>query len=151
VYHILWVRGFQGTTISAPGINLFKPLRRHFRATRFAVSLSRREAQNDFVILAAGQGESRTVSRAPVDQMWVRGFRGHSISRRGFNHVNPLRRHFPAPPFCRQALTPRSRQPPAVSSGRRKRTDIERLRNFGKKFVERLVSVQFSDAKDCYI
>jgi hypothetical protein len=35
VYHILWVRGFRAHTISRPGFNLFKPLRRHFRATPF--------------------------------------------------------------------------------------------------------------------
>jgi len=32
-YQILWVRGFRGHTISGRGFNLFKPLRRHFRAT----------------------------------------------------------------------------------------------------------------------
>ena len=32
VYQILWARGFRATTISEPGFNLFKPLRRHFRA-----------------------------------------------------------------------------------------------------------------------
>jgi hypothetical protein len=35
VYHILWVRGFRAPTISRPGFNLFKPLRRHFGATPF--------------------------------------------------------------------------------------------------------------------
>jgi hypothetical protein len=33
VYHILWLRGFRDHTISGPGFNLFKSLRRHFRAT----------------------------------------------------------------------------------------------------------------------
>jgi hypothetical protein len=32
VYQILWVRGFRDPTISGRGFNLFKPLRRHFRA-----------------------------------------------------------------------------------------------------------------------
>jgi hypothetical protein len=32
VAYILWVRGFRDHTISGPGYNLFKPLRRHFRA-----------------------------------------------------------------------------------------------------------------------
>ena len=32
VYQILWVRGFRDHTISGPGYNLFKLLRRHFRA-----------------------------------------------------------------------------------------------------------------------
>src|SRR5271156_577819 len=30
---MLWVRGFRDHTISRPGFNLFKPLRRHFPAT----------------------------------------------------------------------------------------------------------------------
>jgi hypothetical protein len=29
---MLWVRGFRDHTISRPGFNLFKPLRRHFPA-----------------------------------------------------------------------------------------------------------------------
>jgi hypothetical protein len=33
LYHILWVRGFRGHTISGRGFNLLKPLRRHFPAT----------------------------------------------------------------------------------------------------------------------
>jgi hypothetical protein len=33
VYHILWLRGLRDHTISGPGFNLFKWLRRHFRAT----------------------------------------------------------------------------------------------------------------------
>jgi hypothetical protein len=32
VDYILWVRGFRDPTISGRGFNLFKPLRRHFRA-----------------------------------------------------------------------------------------------------------------------
>jgi hypothetical protein len=31
---MLWVRGFRDHTISGRGFNLFKPLRRHFRATQ---------------------------------------------------------------------------------------------------------------------
>ncbi len=34
VYQILWVQGFRAHTISRPGFNLFKSLRRHFRAGR---------------------------------------------------------------------------------------------------------------------
>jgi hypothetical protein len=34
-YHILWVRGYRDHTIPGRGFNLFKPLRRHFRATPF--------------------------------------------------------------------------------------------------------------------
>src|SRR5271155_1812535 len=33
-YQMLWVRGFRDHTISRPGFNLFKPLRRHFPATQ---------------------------------------------------------------------------------------------------------------------
>jgi hypothetical protein len=43
VYQIWWVRRFRGHTISGRWFNLFKPLRRHFRATPFAVNLSRRD------------------------------------------------------------------------------------------------------------
>ena len=40
-YQILWVRGFRDHTISGRGFNLFKPLRRHFRATqRLSCSLT---------------------------------------------------------------------------------------------------------------
>jgi len=35
MYHILWVLAFLDHTISRPGFNLFKLLRRHFRATPF--------------------------------------------------------------------------------------------------------------------
>ena len=33
-YQMLWVRGFRDPTISRPGCNPFKPLRRHFPATQ---------------------------------------------------------------------------------------------------------------------
>ena len=57
----------------------------------------------------------RTVSRAPAYQiLWVRGFRAHTISRRGFNLFKPLRRHFRATPFCRQVL---SRRDPGDRNG----------------------------------
>src|SRR5277367_2890518 len=43
-YQILWVRGVRAHTISGRGFNLFKPLRRHFRATPFCRrALSRRD------------------------------------------------------------------------------------------------------------
>jgi hypothetical protein len=35
VYQMLWLPGFRAHTISGSGFNLFKPLRRHFRATPF--------------------------------------------------------------------------------------------------------------------
>ena len=60
----------------------------------------------------------RTVSRAPMHQiMWLRGFRAHTISRRGFNLFKPLRRHFPATRFCRQPLSQRPKR--LGSKGRR--------------------------------
>ena len=64
--------------------------------------------------LAARQPESPMVSRATGYQMlWVRGFRDHTISRRGFNLFKPLRRHFPA--TCRQTL---SRRDPGAAGAR---------------------------------
>jgi hypothetical protein len=91
----------EGRTLPRPyqfraGFNLFKAFRRHFRATRFADSLSRREARNSFVVLAARQPEGRTVSRALFHISWVRGFRAHTISWPGFNLFKLLRRHLPA-------------------------------------------------------
>src|SRR5271170_3419408 len=63
---------------------------------------------SNFVILAVRQPEPRTVSCPPVYQiLWVRGFRAHTIPGRGFNLFKPLRRHFRATPFCRQALSRR--------------------------------------------
>src|ERR1700731_4317851 len=50
----------------------------------------------------------RTVSRPPVYHiLWVRGFRAHTISGRGFNLFKWLGCHFRATPFCRQALSRR--------------------------------------------
>ena len=43
VYQILWVRAFRDHTISRPGFNLIKSLRRHSPATRFPVRFSRAE------------------------------------------------------------------------------------------------------------
>ena len=76
-----------------------------------------------FVILTARQPESRTVSRAPVRQiLWVRGFRGHTISGRGFNLFKPLRRHFRATPFLPSGpLVPRSRQGKRLDLARSRR------------------------------
>jgi hypothetical protein len=94
----------------------------------------------------------RTFGRAPVYQiLYLQGPRGHTIPGRGFNLFKALRRHFRATPFCRQVLSrrddpgdgnasakkiddPPRRSPPEGGAG----TNIERLRNFGKKFVERL-------------
>jgi len=89
--------------------------------------------------IIARQPESRTASRAPVYQiLWVRGFRDHTISGRGFNLFKPLRRHFRATPFCRQVLS--RRDPDDRNASVQKRTNIELPRDFGKKFVERLGS-----------
>jgi hypothetical protein len=105
--------------------------------------------------IAARQGESRRVSRAPVYHiLWVPGFRDHTISRRGFNLFKRLRRHFrhfPATPCCPQRFAPRSRRPRRVGSkdrrsarrpppGRRFGTNVEQRRSSGKEFVERLRS-----------
>jgi hypothetical protein len=98
--------------------------------------------------------ESRTVSRASAYYiLWVRGFRDHTISGRGFNLFNLLRRHFRATPFLPSGpLAPRFRRPKRLCSKtddrpadlRRDgavRTNIERLRDSGKKFVERVVGL----------
>ena len=42
VYHILWVRGFRPIPFPGSGFNLFKPLRRHFRATSILPSATKR-------------------------------------------------------------------------------------------------------------
>src|SRR5271170_1269020 len=58
--------------------------------------------------IAARQPKWRKVGRAAAYQMlWVRGFRDHTISGRGFNLFKPLRRHFRATPFCRHGLSRR--------------------------------------------
>src|SRR5271167_353122 len=96
--------------------------------------------------------ESRTVSPAPYQILWVRGWRAHTISGRGSNLFKPLRRHFRATPSCRQALSRRGRDDQNTSVQKTDdrlgsllrdggtRTNIERLRNSGKKFVERVGS-----------
>src|SRR5271169_4047212 len=62
--------------------------------------------------------EPPPASRAPVHQMlWVRGFRGHTISGRGFNLFKALRRHFRATPVLPSSpLAPRSRGPKRLGS-----------------------------------
>jgi hypothetical protein len=117
----------------------------------------------DFVILAARQPESRTASRAPVYQiLWVRVFRDHTISGRGYNLFKPLRRHFRATPFCRQVLSrrdPDDRNAPVQKIDDRlggllrdggAATNIERPRDFGKKFVERLGVVTFAPIESIF-
>jgi hypothetical protein len=90
--------------------------------------------------------ESHTASRAPVYHiLWVRVFRDHTISGRGFNLFKPLRRHFRAIPFCRQVLS--RRDPDDRNASVQKiddrlcgllrdgdtGTNIEPPRDFGKK------------------
>ena len=94
------------------------------------------------------QPEYGTVSRAPLYRiLWVRGFRDHTISGRGSNLFKALRRHFRTTPFG--PVAPRSRRPKRLGSKDRRSarrsppyggdgTNIERLRNSGKKFVGRL-------------
>ena len=99
----------------------------------------------DFVILAARQPD-RARPAAPVYHiLWVRVFRDHTISGRGFNLFKPLRRHFRATPFCRQVLS--RRDPDDRNASVQKiddrlggllrdggtGTNIERPRDFGKK------------------
>jgi hypothetical protein len=101
VYQILWVRVFRVHTISGRGFNLFKPLRRHFRATVTpkpgGARLFAEGRRWLSAYIAARQPKWRTVDRAAEYQiLWVRGFRDHTISRRGFNLFKPLRHHFPA-------------------------------------------------------
>jgi hypothetical protein len=53
----------------------------------------------------------------PYQILWVRGFRGHTISGRGFNLFKPLRRHFPATPVLPSSpLAPRSGGPKRLGS-----------------------------------
>src|SRR5277367_3110351 len=56
--------------------------------------------------IAARQPKWRTVGRAAAYQMlWVRGYRDHTISGRGFNLFKPLRRHFRATQRLSRSLT----------------------------------------------
>ena len=121
----------------------------------------------NLVILA----ESRTVSRAPVYYiLWVRGFRDPTISGREFNLFNLLRRHFRAAPFLPSGpLAPRFRRPKRLCSKTNDRpgdlswvgamgTNIEQLRNSGKKFVIAVMTFAFARigavvamrVEDCY-
>ena len=114
----------------------------------------------NFVILPARQPESRPVSPAPYQILWVRGCRAHTISGRESNLFKPLRRHFRATSVLPSGpLAPRSRRPKHLGSkdrrssrrsppGRRvTRTNIEHLRNSGKKFVERVGNCATSDPR----
>ena len=99
-------------------------------------------------------------SAAPVYHiLWVRGFRAHTISGRGFNLFNPLRRHFRATPLYRRALS--RRDPGDRNASVQKiedrlddlrrdggnRTNIERIRHYGKKFVSGLGVTQLCQSR----
>jgi len=82
---------------------------------RFAVSLSRRDPGDP----NASVQKSMIGSAGMVYQMlWIRGFRGHTISRRGFNLFKVLRRPFRTTPFCCQPLAPRAGLPNSLGSKR---------------------------------
>ena len=56
--------------------------------------------------------------RARVPHLVVRGFRAHTISRRGFNPFKPLRRHFPATPYLAVSLSRRAVAPASAVARR---------------------------------
>jgi hypothetical protein len=59
LYQILGVRRFRGHTISGRGFNLFKPLRRHLRATRLGEA--RLEPWGDFLGRFGRNGKAPTL------------------------------------------------------------------------------------------
>jgi hypothetical protein len=59
VYQMLWLPGFRAHTISGSGFNLFKPLRRHFRATPFC------RLGKKFVERLGTDAEARQKAKAP--------------------------------------------------------------------------------------
>jgi hypothetical protein len=61
-YYILWVRGFRAHTISGRGFNLFKPLRRHFRATLPNLVL---QTELKGAPTRPGSGEARRAQKPP--------------------------------------------------------------------------------------
>jgi len=65
------------------------------------------------------RSRARSAARPVYHILWVRSFRGHTISRRGFNLFKPLRRHFPATPISL------SRHDPATETPRLKRSTID--------------------------
>ncbi len=71
--------------------------RRDMRRVSLVASAIRREATG--ILRDDGRRP-----RAPIPDIGGPGCRGHTIPRRGFNLFKPLRRHFPASPFCRRAL-----------------------------------------------
>ena len=69
---MLWVRGFRDHTISGRGFNLFKPLRRHFRATPFLPSgpLARRSRRRKRLGRAQCERRLRRRVRPDVGRSW---------------------------------------------------------------------------------
>src|ERR1700734_1732765 len=76
-YHILWVRGYRDHTIPGRGFNLFKPLRRHFRATP-SCRLGKK-----FVDRLGTDSEARKKAKAP--QPLIRRLEARRDARRGFD------------------------------------------------------------------
>jgi hypothetical protein len=75
VYQILWLRGFRDHTISGRGFNLFKRLRRHFRATPFC------RLGKEFVERLRTDSEARKKANAP--QPLIRLLAARRCARRG--------------------------------------------------------------------
>jgi hypothetical protein len=69
-YQILWVRRLRGPTISGRGFNLFKPLRRHFRATPFCHQPLRFRRPKRL-----GSRHRRSVRRSPPGRRRVNKYR----------------------------------------------------------------------------
>jgi hypothetical protein len=95
----------------------------------------------NFVILGSSAGAAHGQPRARVPLVGSR-FPVHSISGPGFNLFKLLRRHFRPTSFCRQRRNASVQKIDDrlgdLRRGGDARTNIERRRNFGKKFVERL-------------
>ena len=91
---VLAVRGLRGHAVSGRGFNLFKPLRRHFRATATPLPCRglRIPQLSDPQAVLPAMNEPRA-GRAP-DLLGPR-LGGDAVSGRGFNLFELLRRHFP--------------------------------------------------------
>jgi hypothetical protein len=152
-------RGFRSATSSGEFAVAFEWNGRRFQfCIRRFQSIGRLFFCN-FIILPARQPESHAVSPAPYQILWVRGLRAHTISEPGSNLFKPLRRHFRATPSCRQTRSRRGRDDRNTSVQKTDDrlgclprdggtgTNIERLRNSGKKFVERVGSCAPSDPR----
>jgi len=75
-------------------------------------------------------------SSVPVYQkLWLRGFRDHTISGRGFNLFKPLRHHFRATPF---AVSPSRAAIPATKRLQSKRSTISPAVSAGNAAQEQI-------------